>query len=59
MTPDPDEQKPVEETTRRRDQAEGGETLGAVDEMIGRTPGQAEGERDLINEKLEDDKEAD
>lgn len=37
------------------DQAEGGEELGAVEEMVGKTPGQAEGELETIEEKLEKD----
>ena len=37
---------------RHRDQAEGGEELGEVEPMVDKTPGQAEGERELIEEKL-------
>ncbi|MFW5691467.1 MAG: hypothetical protein ACOCXZ_03095 [Chloroflexota bacterium] len=57
--PDPKREQQNEmqpdENIRRRDQAEGGEDLGDVEEMVDTTPGQAEGERKLIDEKLRDE----
>lgn len=44
--------------THRQDQAEGGEEPGETEIMVNKTPGQAEGEREAVEEEQDEDEAA-